>query len=426
MKIGILTTFNEFNYGYSLTGIVEDQITMLTRHGHEVHLFVSENFKETSEKSIYLAHATIHKQVPATELTDYTDADDITDAHFEVAMKFCNLIANDLYDFDFLFTHDLIFTGWNLPYARGIYEVSRRKVVKDIRWLHWIHSIPSVGRNWWNIKMYGPAHKIVFPNKTNQINVASIFQGDMEDVKVIPHIKDLRSWFDFHPSTWKFFETFSSVMQSDIVQVYPASSDRLTSKRVDVLIKMFAYLKKNGKSVSLIIANQWATGRQPKENIDHMLRLAVRNGLKRDKDIIFTSEWEKEFENGIPRRILREIMLCCNLFIFPTREESFGLIGPESALSGAKLMVLNKSLDMQMEVHGFTGLYCNFGSFEQAFDPPDPDLYYSELAKLIIAKMKHDDAVQSATHHRLTYNMDSLYYNYYGPIMQEAKVWALS
>ena len=425
MKIAILTTFQEFNPGYSLTGIVEDQVTMLSRHGHDVHLFVSEKFTDKGD-SPRLHQATIHKKVPFSHLVDYEDADDLSDEHFQVAERFCNLIANEIVDFDFIYTHDMIFTGWNLPYARGIYEVARRKEVRHIRWLHWIHSIPSLCRNWWNIKMYGPAHRIVYPNKSNQINAASQFHGDMEHVKIIPHIKDLRSWFDFHPDTWAFFDEFPTVMQSEITQVYPAGSDRLAHKRVDVLIKMFAYLKKKGKSVSLIIANQWATGRQPKENIDRMMKLAVRNGLRRNEDIIFTSDWEKRFENGIPKRILREIMLCCNLFIYPTREESFGLVGPESALSGAKLMVLNKSLAMQMEVHGMTGLYCDFGSFEQEFDHPDLNAYYSDLASLIIAKMNEDDAIQAATHHRLKHNMDYLYYNYYEPLMQEGKIWAVS
>jgi glycosyltransferase involved in cell wall biosynthesis len=419
MKIAILTSFEEFNPGYSLTGIVQDQATMLTRYGHDVSVYVSEKFNPESFPTNI--SCPVLPRVPATDLIDYDDGEKLTDEHHEVAKKFCNLIAKDLADFDFVFTHDLVYIGWYLPYSQGIYFASRMKELKSLRWLHWVHSVPSVMRNWRNIKMYGPAHKIVYPNKTNSLHTIAHFCGDPEDVKVIPHIKDIRSWWEFDPETWEFLDEFPTVLNSDIIQVYPASTDRLLPKRVDVVIKLFARIKKRGNSVCLIIANQWATGRQRKQDVEKLILMASRNGLKRNEDIIFTSEWKEKYRNGLPRRILRELMLLGNAFIFPTREESFGLVAPEEALSGPKMPFLNKSLDMMMEVNGLTGVYCNFGSFEQSFDYPDLKLYYDDLATLLLAKLTHDDAIMFSTFHRKTYNMDTIYRKYYEPIMSEGK-----
>ena len=44
-------------------------------------------------------------------------------------------------------------------------------------------------------------------------------------------------------------------------------------------------------SVCLIAANQWATGRQPMENVAKYVKLAEEKGLVYGDDFIFTSEF---------------------------------------------------------------------------------------------------------------------------------------
>ena len=415
-KIAILTNFQEFASGYSLTGIVKDQAKMLSKHGHEVHLFVNSayNGEEFSED------VTLRKTIPFSHLIDYKSKLKITADHKMIVNETAVLLEKELADFDFAFTHDFIFTGWFMPYGLACQKASPK--LPNLRWLHWIHSVPTAGSDWWNIREYGKHHKIIYPNKTDAIRAAEMYRGTLEDVRVIHHIKDLRTWFDFKQETQDFITDFPAVMQADVVQIYPASTDRLTSKRVHEVMLIFKEIKAKGFSICLVIANQWATGRQRKEDVNRYRQIASRNGLKVDEEVIFTSEWRPEYATGLPKEIVRELFLCSNLFIFPTREESFGLVAPEAALSGV-LMVLNKSLQMQFEVNGYQGIYFDFGSYHNQFKPDNAAAYYKDVAQIILGRMRENEAICSKSFMRQNYNYDRLYEREYSTVMAESKTW---
>jgi glycosyltransferase involved in cell wall biosynthesis len=420
MNIAILTNFQDFNPGYSLTGIVEDQVEMLVRHGNKVHLFVCENYNDSFDKDWECEH---HRTVPFGHLTDYKSEKDLTPEHVVLSEKVRDVLLSELrkYQIDIVFTHDWVFTGWNLPYARGVKLAGF--AMPQVRWLHWVHSVPSQKYDWWKIKEYGRTHKIIFPNGTDAVRVAEAFQGELEDVRIIPHIKDPRSWYWFDSETRRFIDDHPNVLQGDIIQVYPASTDRLESKRIGVLIDIFGAIKQRGLKVCLVIANQWAAGREEQQPLKPYYNRALKQGLVKDEDFVFTSDWDPErYGTGIPRRVLQELQLLHNLFVFPTREESFGLVGPEAAMSGA-FMVLNRNLDMMREVFGNNGLQVDFGSFHNEFKPPHKE-YYRDIAIIILGRMYQNESIRTRTFCRKAYNYDALYIHIYEPLLMESKLWA--
>ncbi len=429
MKIAILTNFNDFCEGYSLSGIVLDQCIMLKKYGHKVDIFVSEVFNETTIPEFIKNNVTLHKEITNTDLIDYESIKDISAKHKVVINSVVVTLKKTLSDMDIVFSHDFIFTGWNLPYAMALMKVTRE--LEHVRFMSWIHSIPSLQRDWWNVKMYGRNHKIIYPNNTDRLRVAEQFKGVINDVRYIHHIKDLRTWFDFGENTCGLIDKHPKIMQSDIVQIYPASVDRLKSKGVREVILIFSKLKKMGQSVCLVIANQWATGTQQKQDINEYKKIAQRNGLltetgigtsAKDAEVIFTSDFRQEYEVGIPKRMLRELFQCSNLFIFPTREESFGLVVPEAAHAGV-FMVLNKSLDMLVEISGLNGLHCDFGSFQRQFKADNEDNYFTAIAAIIVGRLRENETIRLKTFVRQKYNMDYLYLTQYLPIMNEADIW---
>lgn len=415
MNIAILTTFQDFLPGYSLTGIVKDQAKMLTKYGHKVFLYVSEKYHGES----FSDDVTLCKDIPFAHLKDYRSRHEITEDHKKTVTQTSEMVIRTFREreINIAFTHDFIFTGWFMPYGQGC-RLATPSLPK-VGWMHWIHSIPSIKSDWWNINEYGKPHKIIYPNWTDRTRVAEQYRGLDDHVRIIPHIKDVRTFWEFSDDTCRFIDKYPAVMQGDVVVVLPASVDRLSSKRVDKVILILGEIKALGKSVCLIVCNQWATGRKQKEDTDKYRKIGTDiAGLVSGKELIFTSDFETpKFDVGVPMRMIRELFLCSNVFIFPTREESFGLVVPEAGLCGV-LPVLNKSLTMQMEVSGHNALYFDFGSYHQEWMEPSA-AYWRDLAIIITARMRENEAIKTKTFMRQRYNMDYLYTHAYAPVMQE-------
>jgi len=428
MKVAILTpAFTDLNPGYSLTGIVKDQAHMLRRHGHEVDIFVSEIYNGEEIEGL-------QKKIPFGRLIDYKTIKDFglihpedfsgedVAVHTTLPERTAVCLSKELQGYDRVFTHDWVFTGWNLPYYMGLKVASKQSSLSRVRWLHWVHSVPGHKFDWWNIEDLGRYHKIVYPNRTDRERCAEAFRGTWEDVRTIPHIKDIRILNRFVPASWEFIDKHPEVLQSNVVQIYPASVDRLEHKRVREVILTMKYIKSLGHSVCLVIANQWATGRQQKQDVEEYKSMALNNGLTL-KEVVFTSDFKPEYEVGIPQDMLVDLFHCSNLFLFPTISETFGLVLPEAILSGGVLPVLNLDLDMMKEISGGRGLFFQFGSYNRTITHQNEDAYYRAIAAIIVERMGEEESLAARTMCRTTYNMDVLYNKVYAPIMEAASGW---
>ncbi|MBI4962512.1 MAG: glycosyltransferase family 4 protein [Desulfomonile tiedjei] len=418
MRIAILTNLRDLHDAYSLTSVVRHQVAMLCRYGHDVTVFASETFQDKTININSRYQCPVEPIIPAYEEIEYARLQDLTEDHQRIASQTSQIVSQRLSDFDLAVTHDWLFTAWNLPLAESV-RLSKDQT-RHVRFLHWIHSVPSEGFNWWGIKRYGRNHKLIYPNRIDRVRVATMFGGDSRHVRTVPHATDLRLLFDFCDETWNVIDAYPSLMQAQFVQVYPVSGARLSQKGLSKLILLFKALKSKGFSVCLLIADSNATGRVPRDDLEPYKRMAERNGLSK-REFGFTSDLN--YERGLPRHILRELMQCANLFIYPTEAESFGLTLPEACLAGGVLPVLNRSLSVLMGTSGGYGLFFDFGSAEKCFEPQDEREYYQWMADMIVARAKEDDCWQARTFMRQTYNIDTIYRGYYAPLLTESCIW---
>lgn len=419
-SIAILTNFQDFNPGYSLSGIVTDQYRMLKKHGHPVSIFTCTAFNHTTiPKSI--DSKDLRHCLPFAHLIDYTTKTKITDDHKKIVDETLKMFMKELEHIDIVFAHDFTFTGWNMPYGLALIEASKR--LPKIRFFHWIHSIPTRMSDWWDFNTWGPNNRLIYPNSTDAIQVAEQYRTGLHAVRCVHHIKDLRTFWDFSEETCEFIKQYPDIMSADIVQIYPASVDRLEAKRIKEVIIIFSEMKRLGKSVCFIIANQWANERSRKVTVENYKTIADAVGLIPNKEVIFTSDFKKpEYETGISKRMLRELFLCSNYFLFPTREESFGLVLPEAGLSGV-LSMMNKSLAHLKEISGGHGLYFDFGSYNQRITHSNAQKYYQDLAYISIGRIIRNESLMLKTFCRQKYNYDYLYNNEYLPLIQESETW---
>lgn len=418
MRIAILTNFREFNDAYSLTHVVRNQAVCLTRHGHEVTVFVREDCPAEWETATpYLFRVT--PLIPVYNPINYYTMRDLTAEHARFAEKLSQILVARLSNFDLVITHDWILTSPALPLAESLRLCSRS--LRRIPFLHWIHSIPVIPFDWWDIDRYGRNHRIAYPNNADKDQVGVLFGRDSNVVRVIPHIVDPRTYMDFSPDTWRLIDQFPSLLTASFVQIYPAAGDRLKNKGLRQLIFTFKALQAKGFSVACLVIDSH-TGVCPREDSKRYQSIAARNGLD-ERTFSFMSLLAPQFADCTPRRVIRELTNIGNLFVFPTQGEAFGLVFPEACLAGGTLPILNRSLPTMIELSGANGLFCNFGSHDNQTKPANEVEHYKLIARMIIARAREDTTWQTRTHIRQRFNMDTIYREYYEPVLAESRLW---
>jgi len=395
LKIAILSHLNHAPDSYSIAKGIKSQVEMLMQYGHEVSLFVIEGSKlDYGCKMMPVVPGGSRKKWVVDEV---------------MKNKFIDVLRRELTDnYDICLIHDFLI-GDSVSYMAAVRECGVK-----IPFIVWARSGVKE-----NLKMDTPNFRWVYMNYADSKIFADHIGVPLEKVRTVFNTKDPAKVFNWDDTT-KMIVDKTKLYDSDIVQVYPICTSRLTSKGVPSVIKVFGKLKELGNKVRLIICN--SNGKRRGAEIEDMLNLAENYGLTRE-EVIFTSLLatnEYPIYSEVPHKTVMNLMRLANLTVFPTTGEVSSHLLLEASL-GKTLLVVNDDLNSMYDfVDKSNVLYHPFSSnFSVNFHKRDDDSLL-ELAKSINGQLKANKSDLTFRHVWRRHRTEWVYENQLAPVLYEA------
>lgn len=397
-KVGIFTTFYNFDVGYSLVSVVRDQLIAHVNRGYKPVLFVLESFMDDDKVPVGVE---VRKIVPQIILEPYAGLS-VPETVKEDVAKVVDALQTHASDIDIMLAHDIVFIDTFLPY-----NIAFREAGLPCRYFHWIHSAPSPRPNLDNnlhANRYTlpPNSKLIYLNNDKTIALAEMYGTYAMNVRVIHNSRDVRTFWNLDPFVVRMIDKYD-LLSCDIISVYPLSTTRMIGgKQLNVVIKIHEHLRKLGYKTKLIVPNAHANGEREKEEIKKWS----------SPDVIFTSSEGVEFEHGVSSKIVSDFFRLSNIFIFPSISENCSLVLLEAMLSG-NLLVLNKDCSGLQEFGGENALYFKFGNLDMGIrneeDALKRDEYYRDIALIIRSEFEVSKPLKAKRDAFKRFNYDTIF-----------------
>lgn len=426
-KVAVLTTFTGFDEAYSLCNVAADQVRMLLYGGYKPVVIVKQGFRAEN----IFAHPDVElRYIPVVPSSNYI-GEAIDKTFKEDVEKLRVVLIEDLKDIDVVFTHDLIYQPESLKL-----NFAARQAIKDdehiakIKWLHWVHSATgpqTLGKElqqgdeyYKNISQRFPNSFVIFPNGYSIPRVARDFGYEEDQVKVVHHPTNLPGFCHWEELVTKLVMD-KNMLSADAIAVYPIRLDR--GKNVEVVIKIMAQLKKLNYTVRVIIADFHSTGGDKVTYREELKKMAVDWGLN-DFDLTFTSEFHESWRVEVPHKVIHDLFELSNVFINPSRSETYSLITQEAGLLGNVLM-LNHDFAPFRDIYGKDAIYKQFSS-NIGFDGLDGNIdttygdekgYYHDCAMRIKYEIENNMVLAQQRRLRKERNPQTIFKNELEPLL---------
>ena len=432
-RVSVVTDFYGIDPAYSLVSIAGAQIKMLLQHGYKPRVLVDEHFPKP-ESVPYPWNSVELFRLPAVPRSNQVELPQGWQQHLS---RMTEAMRQGLKDIDIALSHDLIYQP-----AQLLYNMAARKVTQEreggLHWLHLVHSattpalVNATDQYLSAIKLRFPFSFVVFPNEYSRPRVARNFGYEEDEVKFAPHPTDFPHYMGFLEVTKRLIDA-KSMLGADVIMNYPARLDR--GKQVEFPIRIAAQLKRLGKSVRFICMDFHSTGGDKVTYREELKKLAQQLGLS-PIEVTFTSEFSPNpaartsneqlpLRVQCPNQMVRDLMCLSNVFILPSRSETYSLVAQEAALCG-NLLILNFDFPPMRNIYGEDPLYYKFSSNIDAMTGldgdtnveyhPDVNAYCRDIAMRIIYELQTNRVLHLKTFLRQKRNLDYVFKTYWEPL----------
>lgn len=436
-KIAIITSLSDAHDAFSLVSVIKAQCRMFAKNGYDYTLFCESGFNEKDKQRLIdeginvefvLAHKSLYHYEP-----DEPPRDDEYDFKKQVEAFYYGDSTGMGYktaveQYDVVITHDLMFIAWHLPQNQALRYCIRDNPTK--LWLHWTHSAPSPRPNnciYPSELRYTaePHSKYVTLNYAQRHDLANCLSTTDSSIHVIYNPCDIRQTFGFCKQTCDFIDRYK-LFEHEYLQVYPFSLPRWTSKGVKALVKIWKHFRASGKNARLVFVNAHSNGEHGAKLTDKVKRYCESNDLIEGNDVVFTSLYAKErvangeskedweaWEMSVPNRVVRELMIMSNLFVFPSISECCSLVQADAATMG-KYLVLNTTFLPMLEFAPHSIAKFPFS----ANNPDTNETFFKCVAKELIGMLDESKIFQATTLARTrNHNEDWIFTNQLEPLL---------
>ena len=211
----------------------------------------------------------------------------------------------------------------------------------------------------------------------------------------------------------------ANLVEPEILIVYPA---RLTpGKQFEKVTALAGAIRRTTeKTVKVVFCDFPCADISPQVYKTLICTEGKRYGLA-DGDLLFTSDLG--YPDGFPRQGVLDLFCLSNLYLCPSRSESFGLTVLEAGSRG-NFLVLNEAVPALRELGQQLGAYFmrwdarNFGFDTREKYTPSEEAYYQSHAQAIVNSMREDQSLRAATVIRNRYHPDWIWKNQLLPLLK--------